>query len=349
MSEQERLVAGADPATAEVLTLKNPGVATLLEVFAHPWPRLHRLEFEVRGDNKAAAKAVASGLEQFFRQEELPALRHLSLGGGSFDEGVLRVLIASPLLERLESLDFAAERVSSEVRAGMVGVRERFGRLRLFPKADDLTDARVLLGRAQLARDLGLLDRAIELLDRAIEQGGNHVHLAEKSHILVRLGRLDEAFGAVEQALVRDPYFFPSWAQKIDVLRKLGRMEEALNAAKETRRRVHKEEQRLQAVAMGMDVLREAGRVQDMETEAMWALADVDDDEEPSGAVHFWMAVIHALLENTDAAMTRLAAACEKEPKLRKKARQETMLRSVAKDPRFDAIVSEAGAAIQLK
>jgi tetratricopeptide (TPR) repeat protein len=342
MSEQERLVAGADPATAEVLTLKNPGVATLLEVFAHPWPRLHRLEFEVRGDNKAAAKAIVSGFEQFFRKDDLPALRHLSLGGGSFDEGVLRILIDSPLLDRLESLDFAGERVSSETRAGMVGARERFGRLQLFPKADDITDVRVLLGRAQLARDLGLLDRALELLDRAIAQGGTHVHLAEKSNILARLGRLDEALAAVELALVRDPYFFPCWAQKIDVLRKLGRMDDALNAAKETRRRVHKEEQRLQSVAMGMDILREVGRVQDMETEAMWALADVDDDEEPSAAVHFWMAVIHALLENTDAAMTRLAAACEKEPKLRKKARQEDMLRSIAKEPRFATIVAEA-------
>lgn len=321
----------------------------MLEVFAHPWPRLHRLEFEVRGDNKAAAKAIVGGCEQFFRKDDLPALRHLSLGGGSFDEGVLRLLIDSPLLDRLESLDFAGERISSETRAGLVGARDRFCRLRLFPKADDITDARVLLGRAQLARDLGLLDRALELLDRASAQGGTHVHLVEKSNILARLGRLEESLEAVEQAIVRDPYFFQSWAQKIDVLRKLGRMEEALVAAKETRRRVHKEEQRLQAVAMGMDILREVGRVQDMETEAMWALADVDDDEEPSGTVHFWMAVIHALLENADAAVARLTAACEKEPKLRKKARQEPMLRFIAQDPRFDAIVAEASAAIQLK
>jgi tetratricopeptide (TPR) repeat protein len=339
MADQDGLVVGADPATAEVLTLKNAAAATLLDVFAHSWPKLNRLELEIRGD-KTAAKSVINRLEGFL-ETDVPALRHLCVGG-AFDDSLLRLLIDSPLLDQLESLEFSVERLSSETRAAIVQARDKFAQLLLFPKAEEIMDARILLGRAQLARDLGLLERAIELLDRAVEQGGNHLHLLEKASILAGLERYDDALAAIEQALVRDPYYFPCWIQRVEVLRRLGRLDEALAAAKEARRRVHKEEHRLQAVASAMVVLQESKRVQDMETEAMWALADIDDEEDPSALTLFWMAAIHALLNNVDAAMGRLEAACEKEPSLRNRARDEAMLQSLRDEPRFKTLLAKS-------
>ena len=72
----------------------------------------------------------------------------------------------------------------------------------------------------------------------------------------------------------------------------------------------------------------------------MWGLADVDEDEEPSGQAYYWMAVIHGLLNNTDAAVTKLRMACSKEPKLLKRVAQDPMLASLAQDERVAQLMT---------
>lgn len=339
---QQQPVANNNPATTKELALRGLSLASLMQALQTPWPQLERLELDLRGDYKAAVSTIADEVRRFLSNQKLPNLKHLVLCGSCFDDTVLKTVLEGPLVEQLQSIDFVVEKMTPEIRQTLSSARARCANLRLFPSADELSDPRMLLVRAQLARDLDSLPRAIELLDRAVEQGGNHTHLYEKAHLLLRQDNLQQALDTIEQALLRDPYFFPCLCLKIDILRRLGKVDEALTVAKQTRRRVHKEEHRLQTVAISMDILRQSGRESEMENEAMWGLADVDDEEEPSAQVYYWMAVIHAMLNNVDAAVGKLKDAIAKEPKLRKRAGQEALLQPLYADPRFAEILGKS-------
>jgi TolB-like protein/DNA-binding winged helix-turn-helix (wHTH) protein/predicted Zn-dependent protease len=157
----------------------------------------------------------------------------------SLDPGLAAAHALVSSVDRLVDRDWAA--AGAELKAAL---------------ASDPDDPATLLSAANLARDLGQLDRAIEFCERARERDPlNFQPYARLGVIYLYQGKLSEAEAAVRRRIDLAPEGFGGYSQLADVLLARGQPQAALEAA----RQEPDEESRLVALARAYHALGRQG------------------------------------------------------------------------------------------
>ncbi len=228
------------PAT-RALELASPAVDdTLMDAIANAsWPQLRSLALHF----PRRAQQSAAPLDPMMRHG-FPALVDLRVHehdrAGAFTEEFCLAIVKSPLLARLEVLDFTVRDLDVDI------VRPSHPQLRhlkrFLPSAEEETDIETLEQLTYLLEEPDT-HRAIHLTRRVRELATTQFDLHNINRrlgtALSLIGELDEALAALDESLANEPSCGVTLHHKAWTLKRLGRLEEAavvLTAGEETSR-----------------------------------------------------------------------------------------------------------------